>query len=244
MISQHMASWVQELLLLSFLPSFLSLPLSFFQLYPWHVKISRPGMEPGAQYQSKPQQWRCHILNPLSHQGTPRTAALENITGQALGPCQRWAAAEDACGQGLHRESRHQEGKPRPCATGVPRPEQDKEPEQCRAGPGSCWPRECGSVCVCGRICWNLPNEAPKGCIPQPPIPNPPVGTGRGFWGLRAGSGNLKTLRIWVYTARGGAHLWATQPVDPEYVPWPEKGRQGATHGLRNCWVKDLIRRA
>ena len=36
-----------------------------------HVEVPEPGIKPTPQQWPEPLQWQCHILNPLSHQGTP-----------------------------------------------------------------------------------------------------------------------------------------------------------------------------
>ena len=40
--------------------------LLIFLVPSWHVEVPRPGIEPPRQ------QWQCQILNPLSHQGSPK----------------------------------------------------------------------------------------------------------------------------------------------------------------------------
>ena len=45
-----------------------------FWPHPWHA--AAPGIELTPQQQSEPQQRQCQILNPLSHQGTPRSCFL------------------------------------------------------------------------------------------------------------------------------------------------------------------------
>ena len=46
--------------------------LFFFWQLVWHVEIHGPGIDPKPQQQPEPRQWQCLILNPLSHQKTPR----------------------------------------------------------------------------------------------------------------------------------------------------------------------------
>ena len=43
----------------------------FFWPHPWHVKVPGAGIERILQQWSKPLQWQYHIVNPLSHKGTP-----------------------------------------------------------------------------------------------------------------------------------------------------------------------------
>ena len=56
--------------------------LSFFSFFwgggrgtlPWHVEVPGPGIKPVAKQWPKPQRWKCQVLNPLSHQGSPKLA--------------------------------------------------------------------------------------------------------------------------------------------------------------------------
>ena len=43
---------------------------------PRHVDVREPGIKPKPQQQPKPLQWQYWVLNPLSHQGTPRERDL------------------------------------------------------------------------------------------------------------------------------------------------------------------------
>ena len=51
----------------------------FFLLWPWHTEIPRLGIEPVSQRQPKPQQWQCEVINPLHHQGFPKSTLLKCI---------------------------------------------------------------------------------------------------------------------------------------------------------------------
>ena len=56
-----------------------SLSLFFWgggELYPWHVEVPRPGVEPASQQQPKPLQWQCWILNALHHKETPKIVSF------------------------------------------------------------------------------------------------------------------------------------------------------------------------
>ena len=49
----------------------ISISFFFFQLFPWHVEVARPGTEPKPQQQPKPPQGQCWIFNTLHHRRTP-----------------------------------------------------------------------------------------------------------------------------------------------------------------------------
>ena len=63
------ASWIYFCCATAGNPSVLFLIFTF-SLCPRHVEVPRSGTEPA------PQQWKCQILNPLSHQRTPMVSLL------------------------------------------------------------------------------------------------------------------------------------------------------------------------